>query len=330
VERKVLILTNSDDDLHVKPVQERLTALGKDFFRFDVDQLGSGKLKIEFASHENQFFVAKTSDKKTTSSDIQSVWYRRPNYFNFPIADPVQRDFAEKETTALLNGICACLPEVYWLNNPRDMEIAKNKVMQLRKARSIGFDVPRTIVTNNPDSVKDFFELCGGNIVFKTMALGFLDYGEKGFNVPTTLITETHLGKLGLITSCPSLFQELVDKKYDIRVTIVGDKVFAVKIDSQKHSATSIDWRKPQFISELGYQIVDLPDTVKNMCLKITHDLGLRFGAIDLALSKDGKYYFFEINPNGQWQWVEYFTGACISGAIADMLASENPIQKGG
>ncbi len=210
------------------------------------------------------------------------------------------------------------------------MEIAKNKVMQLRKARSIGFDVPRTIVTNNPDSVKDFFELCGGNIVFKTMALGFLDYGEKGFNVPTTLITETHLGKLGLITSCPSLFQELVDKKYDIRVTIVGDKVFAVKIDSQKHSATSIDWRKPQFISELGYQIVDLPDTVKNMCLKITHDLGLRFGAIDLALSKDGKYYFFEINPNGQWQWVEYFTGACISGAIADMLASENPIQKGG
>lgn len=324
MESTVLVLTNSDDDLHTNPVLSKLDSLGQKFFRLDIDRLGSGELSLGFSSHETAFFCAQSFGKKIASDDIKSVWYRRPNYFNFPISDKVQRSFAEAETTAFLNGISSCLEDAFWLNNPNHIEVAKKKVLQLRRAQNIGFDVPKTIITNRPNLVTEFFKQCKGGIVFKTIDQGFLDYGEKGFNVPTTLITKEHLDKLHLVVRCPSLFQEFVDKEYDVRVTVVGDKVFATKIDSQKHRATAIDWRKPEFIGELGYQNIDLPSQVREKCLEITHGFGLQFGAIDLALGKDGKYYFFEINPNGQWQWIEYFTGACIAEAIAGMLTSAN------
>ncbi|MFH1551449.1 MAG: hypothetical protein ABIC36_01045 [bacterium] len=111
-----------------------------------------------------------------------------------------------------------------------------------------------------------------------------------------------------------------MDKSYEVRVTVVGQTIFAVRINSQAHEATKIDWRNPAYIDKLGYRSMDLPKIIQYQCQRIVQELGLNFGAIDLVVDSKGDYIFLEINPNGQWQWLEYFTGINISGAIADML----------
>lgn len=117
----------------------------------------------------------------------------------------------------------------------------------------------------------------------------------------------------------PYLFQEHVEKRYDVRVTIVGDEVFAVRIGSQDVEDARVDWRKAA-TATLNHTIEKLPDQVAARLLALIADYGLSFAAIDLAIRPDGSYVFFEVNPNGQWAWVEQLTGLPLRARLADLL----------
>jgi glutathione synthase/RimK-type ligase-like ATP-grasp enzyme len=117
----------------------------------------------------------------------------------------------------------------------------------------------------------------------------------------------------------PVIAQQWIDKAYDLRVTVVGDKIFAVKIDSQISPETEIDWRAGHSIIPPHSPYV-LPQTIFKSCLSLTKHLNLSFGAIDLVRDKQGNYWFLEINPNGQWAWLETQTGLPISDCIAALL----------
>lgn len=327
----VLVLTNSEDDPHTAPVLKNLQKMGQKVFRLDTDKINTGELKIEFSLTNNSSgFYLNHNGKELDSDSVKSVWYRRPNFFNLQIVDPVQRGFAEQETSSFLDGLWYGLSNVFWLSNPWHIDRARKKILQLNLAQSIGFRVPRTVVTNNPETIMRFYHDCNGKIVFKSINQGFLAYEEKGMIIPTTLLTEKHLEKVGLIQKTPGLFQEFVNKSYDLRVTIVGQKIFATKIYSQLSELTRVDWRNPRFIERLKFESIEIPSTVENYCLKMLQELGLKFGAFDFAVDELGECFFLEINPNGQWQFIEYFTGACISEAIADILVFNSNKQKGG
>ena len=319
----VLVLTNSVDGIHSDIVIDKLEALGVNIFRCDVDRLAKGDLAVNFAVNQDTFgFEMFTEDKKLLSTDIKSVWYRRPNRLDSPIADIVQRKYAEIETNQFLEGLwSATIGGVFWLSNPVHLEQARKKVLQLKIARELGFTVPRTIITNDPEQVRQFLEFCGGRIIFKAIHNEMLDYEDKSFNIPTTLIGSEHLAKLELVKKMPSLFQEFIDKKYELRVTVVGDKSFPIMIDSQAHSETSVDWRNPDFIEKLKYTPVSLSQEIIDRCHAMLRTLGLEFGAFDFAVDKHGVCYFLEVNPNGQWYWLEHLTGVLISDAIVAILA---------
>lgn len=319
----VLVLTNSVDGIHSDIVIGKLVTLGVNVFRCDVDMLAKGDLTIKFSVNRDIFgFEMFYGNKKLLSTDIKSIWYRRPNRLDSPIVDIVQRKYAEMETNQFLEGLwSATIDEVFWLSNPVHLERARKKVLQLKIARELGFTIPRTIVTNDPEQVRQFFGSCGGRIVFKAIHHEMLDYEDKSFNIPTTLIGSEHLAKLELVKKMPSLFQEFIDKKYELRVTVVGDKIFPVKIDSQAYSETSIDWRNPDFIQKLKYSPVSLPQEIIDRCHSMLQILGLEFGAFDFAVDKSGICYFLEVNPNGQWYWLEDLTGVLISDAIVAILA---------
>ncbi|MEK7609746.1 MAG: MvdC/MvdD family ATP grasp protein [Patescibacteria group bacterium] len=323
--KSVLVLTNSKDGPRTDEVISKLQEKGEQVFRFDTDRLQGGQLNFEFHVDNNScgFEMRNTNTLETiTSDEIKSVWYRRPNQFNLNITDSVQKKFAEEEIRYGLEGMWLALPLVFWLSNPHNIERARKKLFQLSVARNIGFIVPQTLVTNSPDEVKEFLQTCHGKMIFKTIKQGFLDYGDRGFNIPTTLVTEKHIENIGLVQSSPCLFQECIEKEYELRITMVGTKIFAIRIDSQVHPDTSVDWRNPKFIDSLNYSLVKLPDNIETMCHVMMQKLDLKFGAFDLAVNRQGKYMFFEVNPNGQWYWIERNTGACISDAIADILSS--------
>lgn len=317
----ILVLTNSKDGKHAEIVISKLEKLGQRVFRFDADKFASGELQVNFHAGQGKTgFEMSYGNKALISKDIKSVWYRRPNFLDVQIKNPIQKKYAEDEIRIFLEGLWSILDDVFWLSNPTSLERARRKILQLHFAREIGFTIPETIVTNNPREVRNFFDRCGGKIIFKAIYHEFLDYGDKSFSIPTTLITEQHFEKIDLIRHMPSLFQELIEKEYELRVTVVGDKIFPIKIDSQKNTLTAVDWRKPEFINDMSYTPFDLPNSMGEQCLSMQKKLDLSFGCFDFAKDKKGNFYFFEVNPSGQWYWLEDLTGVLISDAIVDIL----------
>ena len=119
----------------------------------------------------------------------------------------------------------------------------------------------------------------------------------------------------------PVTFQEKVEKVSDIRVTVVGDDVFAAEILSQGRESSKVDWRATDD-PNLEHRVHELPSALVSRCRRLVSHLGLNFGALDLALKPDGTYVFFEINPNGEWLWLEDQLGFPLSERIATWLTA--------
>jgi hypothetical protein len=320
---KVLILTNSLDGEHTDSVINALKRKGSKYFRCDTDKISSGEVRINLFAKPSSFGFSIHSDAGVLESeDIYSVWYRRPNEFNLQIEDPAQKEFTHTEISAFLNGLWLSISDAYWLSNPHSIEKARRKILQLKLAKTLGFRIPDTIVTNDPNEVKRFFLEHGERIIFKTMHQEFISISDKKFNIPTTLINAGHMDKIGLVSKLPSLFQEYVEKSYELRVTIVKDKVFTAKIYSQDNPLSIVDWRNPLTIDKLKYESVELPMDIMSLCFSMMESLGLVFGAFDFMVDKSGKMFFLEINPNGQWYWLEHFCGFEISSAISEALTT--------
>lgn len=95
---------------------------------------------------------------------------------------------------------------------------------------------------------------------------------------------------------------------------MVGSRVFSTRIGL---SETTLDWRTAK--TGVSFNSCDLPVDVRNRCQQYVARSGLSFGAIDLVES-NGNFYFLEINPNGEWGWLERPHGMPISSAICDLL----------
>ena len=124
--------------------------------------------------------------------------------------------------------------------------------------------------------------------------------------------------KLDLIRLTPGIFQERVEKAYELRVTVVGSQIFAVKIDSQKNRDAQLDWRRA--LHNVGYAAVELPHAVEEKILAFMRTFGLFYGAFDFIVTPGGRYVFLEINPSGQYMWLECAADLGITTALADAL----------
>lgn len=119
------------------------------------------------------------------------------------------------------------------------------------------------------------------------------------------------------IALCAHLFQEWIDKRHEVRLTVVGDRFFAVEIHAGSEAA-KVDWRADY--SSLSYKPAVVPKDVRRRVMAFMAHFGLVFGAFDFIVTPGGDWRFLEVNPNGQWSWIEHKTGVPISRAIADLL----------
>lgn len=326
MKKTVLVLTNTEDGKHSEVVISKLLQRGERVFRFDSDALSSGKCKISFSSSSHQTgFVMEYGGALLKSEEIKSVWYRRPNRFGLSMKDSVQKNYAEAELRSFLDGLWAILEKrgTFWLNKPTSLERSRKKLFQLELAERKGMLIPRTIVSNDPAEVLRFYRACQEKMIFKAIYHEYLDYGDHVYNIPTTLVSGSHLKKIDLVKRVPTLFQEFIEKDYELRVTVVGDRVFPAKIDSQKNPLAVVDWRNPLCVKELDYSRIELDRDTTNFCLEMLRDMDLQFGAFDFVVDKKGRIFFLEVNPNGQWYWLEECAGLLISDAIVDILSQE-------
>jgi glutathione synthase/RimK-type ligase-like ATP-grasp enzyme len=257
-------------------------------------------------------------------SRVRSVWFRRHRLAPVSVEmDKAYQEYCLREVDWFIKGIIYSLddniPSVGWMNHPARAQFAESKIHQLTTARTLGLRIPKTLVSNDPVAVRRFWEEKEGRMIAKPLRLGYFDFGDRQTCVFTTPIAKEHLGDDEAIKVAPVIYQELIPKAYDIRVTIVGKTVFSAAIDSQSVPSATIDWRQSE-TEDLPHSVHELPKSVEAQCLAYMDALGLSFGALDLVLTPDNEYIFLEINSSGQWVWLEDRLKLPISETIAEWL----------
>ncbi|WP_200979840.1 hypothetical protein [Echinicola sp. 20G] len=247
---------------------------------------------------------------------FRSVWFRRtmlPDLNHLPLED---RNYVLKETEYFLDNLFSIL-DVKWVSIPYKVYHAENKLLQLKTAAALGFLLPDTLVTNQKNELTSFYKKHQGNIIVKPLGVTRSQNGNNSFLLFTNMVPEEMISNIKEYDLTPCIFQEYIDKDIEIRATVIGKQVFAAKVDSQAHEETKVDWRRER----LPFQVFSLPQAISDLCIKLVDTLGLRFGAIDLIRKKDGAYVFLEINPNGQWVWIEQQTGLPLTKSLIKELA---------
>ena len=248
-----------------------------------------------------------------TSEVLRAIYFRAPVFLrdNYQPGLTPNDQFARSQWAAFLRSLTV-FADVLWMNHPKAVYQAEIKPFQLRAAQSVGFRIPENIVTNWSEGLPG-----KETVVVKTLDTIILRSGKKeGFIY--SCIVPTEEVRAGDISTAPVIAQEALVPKVDLRVTVVGSRVFTAQITDQQGNGIHGDWRTQK--DDLRYAAWDLPAAVESQCVELVRQLGLTFGGIDLALC-GGEYYFIEINPTGEWAWLIAHTDLQIDSEIAGLLA---------
>ncbi|MEV5339117.1 ATP-grasp ribosomal peptide maturase [Streptomyces sp. NPDC052676] len=253
----------------------------------------------------------RTPTRCVELDEVRAIYWRRPVWPGFGHLPRVDARYAAAQVRYGLGGVLYALRSCSWVNHPLRNAAADYKPAQLALAHSFGLRVPPTLVTNDPAEARRFVRE-HGQVVYKT--LRWTPYEREGVSL-TTWTEPVQAEELDdTVRLTPHLFQARVDKAADLRVLIVGRRVFAVRITSDL-----LDWRKDY--ARHTYDVVDLPDRLSRTLLAYLDHYGLASGSFDLAVDRDGEPHWLELNPNGQWAWLEERTGLEMAAAFADLLA---------
>jgi glutathione synthase/RimK-type ligase-like ATP-grasp enzyme len=215
---------------------------------------------------------------------------------------------------------------ILWVNNPISTAVSNLKIRNLAVAAKLGFRIPKTIVTNVPEEAHSFLDsVAPARLIYKPLTYY---YEEGGIAVFTTAVCSEKLHERERnIHAAPIMLQELVEKEYEIRATVLGVEVHAVRINSQIDADTALDWRRDQLRTDM-YEIIELSDQDSRRIVELQREFGLAYGAYDFIVDKSEELIFLEVNPSGQWLWLEHATSIPISRAVATLLASKTAHSK--
>ncbi len=318
----VLIITHSQDNESIPLVIKAIESQGGKAFRFDTDRFPT-EVQLDICYKSGCEQVILTSDnEKLNFDEVSAVWYRRIAIgARIPTTiDKQLRRASIGECRATIQGAIASI-KGFHLDRVANIRLAENKQLQLQVAREIGLDIPHTLTTNNPQVVKKFAQDCEGSIVAKMLS-SFAIYDRKGQEnvVFTNSVSSEDLENLDGLHLCPMTFQEKVPKALELRTTIVGKQVFTAAVDSQALHHARNDWRREGIALLNAWELYNLPQDVEKKLLQLMAYFGLNYGAIDIILTPDNRHVFLEINPVGEFFWLEKTPGLPISSAIAQTL----------
>lgn len=326
MKKNILILTQLFDP-HVQPVAEEIKRRDMQVVRFDLcDFPEKVQLAARIGPHSWQGSL-QYANQTHALADIQSVWWRRPNSSQASTSyDIPTRVFLDRENLRGFIGVMqqqgSSQDALFWVSKRDRIQIAEFKPVQLQVAQSLGLGVPQTLITNNPVEARAFYQEFGGQIIIKAVGKGAVDpnnvhhFGDERF-VYTSPVLEQDLEYLEEVQVCAHLFQEMLSKRMDLRVIVIGRKIFTIGIHSHA-SQTALDWRIDY--SSLSYSVEQLPAEIEQKVLQLVRHFDLQYSSMDFVLTSTGDYVFIEMNPNGQFLWMEPPTGLPMASAMADLL----------
>ncbi len=300
--------------MHAWAVRSELRSLGADARILDLQEFTAAydlSVTVGATSTPRLDITFHDGSPRLVSDEISGLWWRRPNPPKEAYRSqqtPGAMNIARVERGSALVGSLTGFIDNAFNDRGRSREAA-HKPAQLTRARSLGLQIPETLISNDPDTVRAFHEQTKGRTIYK-MFTGS-PFGLYG----TRLLDLEDFEQLERLKTCPAIFQECVEGEFDVRATVVGDEVFAAKLVHDRDDEV-IDTR----VLEADISAHALPADVEQKLIRYVREAGLIYSAIDLRYSQDRGYVFFEANPEGQYLWIEIETGLKISHAIARRL----------
>jgi MvdD family ATP-grasp ribosomal peptide maturase len=322
----VLIVTHTNDNECVEMVTRALAARGEEAVRLDTDRFPRDvDLRIKVSGAERTLELADGGCAHDLGG-LTAVWHRRLA-IGKTIPEDMERQIraaSVEESRRSVLGLLASL-SCFTLDPWVRIRLAESKQLQLELARAVGLEVPRTLVTNEPAAVRAFWDECGGRIVTKMMA-SFAVYEDGREKVVfTNPVAAADLDALEGLRLCPMTFQEQVEKARELRVTVAGSRVFTAAVDSAALERSKSDWRREGLALIDRWETAELPADVEQKLLALMDVLGLNYGAADFIVTPEGRHVFLEVNPAGEFFWLERENGFPISEALADVLVGRVP-----
>ena len=310
----VVLLLSNKWDISIDYVVENLRKRGCDFLRINTEDLVNSTSTASFPP-----FSYWIKDKETNLAEsVHSVLLRRPEKpFRFAETNkpsPATMRYITDQWHSFMSGL-ESIPDVLWINEPHKNNFAEMKINQLVLAEKIGFRIPKTCITNSKRELVTFAEFCDNKIITKALHSPLIQDNEKEFFVFSNRVSDFSNINEEELSLSPVIFQEEIQNKIDHRVTVVGSSCFSAKITYEDKSV--LDWRMIK--DSIHIKPCSLPSDITEKCISYVSEFGLVFGAIDLIKSND-EYYFLEINPNGEWGWLQKDVGFPIAESIADRL----------
>ena len=259
-----------------------------------------------------------------------SVWFRRPRLPDaFDGAAASDLAFLQDEWKRFagnVHAVPATAGDVFWVNRPDRALAAENKLLQMQAAHRCGLRFPATLMSSDPDEIRRF---CAAHerIVYKPFAThSWRDGDGRIFSTYTRILNADALQDDATLRLCPGIYQACVRKRYDLRVTVIGRRVFAVRLDATPTDDGVVDWRAASIGDNTTSRPFALSGTWEAALRRLMESLGLVFGCIDLVADEHDELHFLEINQAGQFLFVEHDTPELpLLRATAAMLAEGRP-----
>lgn len=314
--RKVILcFTSKIGDIHTTKVFSYLRD------RFDVIVLDTEDFGVKWGISLETEFIEKSSiiinERSILATDIKSVWWRKPSPVNIKYMKNEMGSFVFRESNDLIYGFLFAIESigVKIINHPFQNYSASMKPKQLIIAKEMGFFVPKSTLTNNPEAALQ--SINQGEKVSKGISMSWAI--NDGINYPIFIrsITKNKIDNISKIKECPGTIQEKIEKLHDVRIIVIEENVFYFTIsDSMNH----LDWREGIPNKTLTYCRYEIDDPFKNKLIEYNKRLGLKFSAFDFVVDINRKMFFLETNPNGQWYWLDETINFEISKAISNAL----------
>src|SRR5215213_7325299 len=308
----IVVVSHSADD-HTTGVLGALERAGHPATLVDTARYPSAMSVVQRFGDGPPRWELKADGRRIDVSQCRVAWWRRPQ--GYTLHPGIASDVASwtyTECHEAMAGMWAGLGAT-WVNPPALDEMAHHKPYQLAVATEVGLPIPKTLITNDVADARAFVEDVGiERTVYKTF-LATEDHWRE-----TRVLRREEIGPLDRVALAPVIFQEYVSAHADIRVTAIGDTFFASSINATR-GGYDIDYRMD--LAGATFTPTELPPETERGLRGLMKRLGLVYGAIDLRRTPHGDV-FLEVNPAGEWHFVEERTGQPITDAMARLLMS--------
>lgn len=271
------------------------------FFRLDIDRFD----QYVFSIIEGGWKIS-SGGRSVSMQQVHSIYYRKPILPDLHLFEPQYHAMIQRDIISVVNGIADSFQGTV-LTKPSVLRKTENKVYQLICAQKFGFQMPQSYIGNSSHACMTF---SSHDSIIKPISTG-KTFGPNGYEIYQTSLFHDSINEVSLT---PVYLQSYVPKAYEVRVTIIGKKVYSVRIDTNN----KIDWRA-DYVNH-RYSLVSMPDAILQKCFQMMKAFGLSFGAFDFIVTPDEHWVFLEVNPNGQWLWLESSLSLDISNSIVHLL----------